>query len=217
MQPTLVIGNRNYSTWSLRPWLFLRHHGVEFEEVRLPLDTDEFRDRILDFSPSGRVPVLVHMDHRIWESLAICEYASETFADVRGWPEGPPARAEARSVCCEMHAGFTALRNELPMNCRALGRRVTPSTSARRDIVRVVEIWERARQRYGAGGPWLYGNFGIADAMFAPVASRFRTYGIRLGGAAADWAEAILSHPAVQEWVEAAKAETEFIEADEVG
>lgn len=217
MIPTLVIGNRNYSTWSLRPWLFLRHHRVEFEEVRLPLDTDEFRSRIGDFTPAGRVPVLLHGDCRIWESLAICEYANETFAGGRGWPEHPQARAEARSVSCEMHAGFAALRSELPMNCRALGRRVTPSAAARRDIDRVVAIWDGARGRYGSHGPWLYGHFGIADAMFAPVASRFRTYGIRIDGAAADWAEAILAHPAMGEWMEAARREPETIEADETG
>lgn len=217
MKPTLVIGNRNYSTWSLRPWLFLRHHEVDFQDMRLPLDTDEFRMRIREYSPSGRVPVLVHGERRIWDSLAICEYANETFTEGLGWPEDAAARAEARSVACEMHAGFNALRSELPMNCRALDRHVEPGAAARRDIVRVVDIWEQARKRYGYGGPWLYGRFSIADAMFAPVASRFRTYGIGLTGAAADWAAAILAHPAMKEWMAAAIAETEVLEADEAG
>ncbi len=217
MKPALVIGNRNYSTWSLRPWLFLRYHGVDFDEVRLPLDTEEFRSRIGDYTPAGRVPVLVHGDHRVWESLAICEYAAETFPGIPGWPEDPEGRAEARSVACEMHAGFAALRNELPMNCRAVGRQVTPSAAARCDIDRVVAIWNGARGRFGSDGPWLYGSFCIADAMFAPVASRFLTYGIPLQDAAADWAREILGHPGMQEWIEAARVEPEVIEADETG
>ena len=217
MKPALVIGNRNYSTWSLRPWLFLRHYGVEFDEIRLPLDTDEFRSRIDGFTPAGRVPVLLHGDLRVWESLAICEYANDTFAAGRGWPEDPAARAEARAVSCEMHAGFAALRSELPMNCRALGRKVTPSAAARRDIDRIVAIWNGARLRYGSGGPWLYGRFCVADAMFAPVVSRFRTYDIRIDGAAADWADSILTHPGMRAWTDAARHEPEVIEADEAG
>ena len=216
-KPTLVIGNRNYSTWSLRPWLLLRHFQVEFEEVRLPLDTDEFRSRIGDFTPAGRVPVLVHGDQRIWESLAICEYANEVLIGGGGWPEDPAARAEARSVACEMHAGFAALRNELPMNCRAVGRRVTPGGAARRDIDRVISIWDSARRLHGSTGPWLYGDFSIADAMFAPVASRFRTYGIPVPGPAGVWSESILAHPSMRVWMEGARLEPEVIDADEAG
>ena len=213
----LVIGNRNYSSWSLRPWIFLRHNGVEFEEIRLPLDTDEFRQRIVELSPSRRVPVLLHGGKQIWESLAICEYAAESFTGVRGWPEEPAARSEARSIACEMHAGFAAMRHEMPMNCRALGRQIELSAEARRDVERVEAIWHDAVTRHGSGGPWLFGDFCIADAMFAPVAVRFRAYGIQPRDAAGEWMRSILSHPAMIEWMEAAAAEPEVIEAEEVG
>ena len=216
-RPRLNIGNRNYSSWSLRAWLFLRHHEVEFEETRLSLDTESVRAKIGDYSPSRRVPVLIDGPVRIWDSLAICEYASETFASAPGWPADPAARAEARSVACEMHSGFSALRDELPMNCRARNRRVRPGASARADIDRVLAIWDAALVRHGIGGPWLFGRFSIADAMFAPVAMRFLTYSVPVRGAAAGWMSTLLEHPGMQEWLAAAELEPEIIEADEKG
>jgi glutathione S-transferase len=213
---TLVIGNRNYSSWSLRAWLFLAHSGLPFDTVRLSLDTEDFRRRIGEYSPSRRVPVLLHGPRRVWDSLAICEYVAET-AGCRAWPDDDDARAFARAVSCEMHAGFAALRGELPMNCRARGRRVTPGADARRDIDRVCGIWREARDRFAAGGPWLFGDFTIADAMYAPVALRFVTYGVALEDGAQAFVDAVLADARMAEWLEAARAEPEVIGREEVG
>lgn len=214
---TLVVGNRNYSSWSLRAWLFLAHAGLPFETLRLPLDTEEFRRRIGDYSPSRRVPVLLDGGRRIWDSLAICEYVAERAPRVRAWPPDEAARALARSVSCEMHAGFAALRAELPLNCRARGRQVEPGPEAWRDIERVTAIWTEARTDYGSGGRWLFGEFGIADAMYAPVALRFLTYGIPLPDAAAAWVDTVATDPAMQDWLAGAAAEPEIIEQEERG
>ena len=215
--PTLVIGNRNYSSWSLRPWMLLRHFGVDFEVERIALDRPETAGRIRERSPSGRVPVLVDGGLTIWESLAICEYVSERWLNGTGWPEDRTARAVARSVSAEMHAGFAALRAELPMNIRARGRRVDVSDATAADIRRVGGLISDARGRFGDDGPWLFGDFSVADAMYAPVASRFATYGIEAGQAADAWCATVLGHPAMREWSEAAAEETEVIEADERG
>jgi glutathione S-transferase len=213
---TLVIANKNYSSWSLRAWLFLRHTGVSFREIRVGLDEPDTRARIAQYSPSGRVPVLVDGDLTVWDSLAICEYLNERVPEVHGWPADREARAVARSVSAEMHSGFQALRNELPMNCRAR-RRVTPSAAALADIERVRSIWESCRSRYGAGGPWLFGPFSIADTMYAPVVLRFRTYAVELDGSAAAYAHTVLSDAAMNEWLAAALAETEIVPSDEAG
>jgi glutathione S-transferase len=208
--PTLVIGNRNYSSWSLRAWLFLHASGVAFEERRLALDTPGFH------SPTGRVPVLIHGAVRVWEALAICEFADATYG-LEGWPEAPAPRAEALAIAHEMHAGFAALRAELPMNCRARRRGVKPSAAAVADIRRVVGIWCVCREIYGNDGPFLFGRFSIADAMYAPVALRYLTYGIELPPAAADYTQAIAGHPSVVEWLAAAAEEPEIIDREEVG
>ncbi len=213
---TLVIANRNYSSWSLRAWLFLKHVGVPFQEIRIPLDQPDTHAQIARYSPSGRVPVLLDGELAVWDSLAICEYVNEAVAGANGWPADRAERAVARSVSAEMHSGFQALRGELPMNIRAR-RRVTPTDAARADIRRVLAIWETCRAQYGAGGPWLFGRFSIADAMYAPVVFRFRNYGIELAGEAAAFASAVLAHPAVVEWVAAAEAETEIVPSDEAG
>ena len=215
--PTLVIGNRNYSSWSLRAWLFLAHHGVPFETLRLPLDTAEFRRRIGAYSPSRRVPVLVDGPRRVWDSLAICEYAAERWPGVRAWPDDPDARSFARSISCEMHSGFAALRAELPFNCRASGRRIAPGPASQTDIERVLTIWDEARRRHGQGGPWLCGAFGIADAMYAPVALRFLTYGSPGAAPAAEWVQTLTDDPPVQRGLAAAAAEPEVIAAEERG
>jgi len=215
--PTLVIGNRNYSSWSLRAWFFLSHCEIEFETVRLALDTADFAKQIATYSPTRQVPVLLHDGQTIWDSLAICEYAAENLTDLAGWPRSRDARAFARSIACEMHAGFAKLRSELPLNCRATGRSVVPGKHAGADIDRVIAIWNECRDRFADQGPWLFGEFGIADAMYAPVALRFRTYGVQTPGAAADWVEEITRHPSILSWTEAAKGECEVIEAEEVG
>ena len=210
-RPTLVIGNKNYSSWSLRPWLLLRQAGIDFEELRLPLDTPAFRRDIHQYSPSGKVPVLRHGELVVWDSLAICEYASETWLDGRGWPEARQARAHARAAACEMHSGFAALRTQLPMNCRRRPDAYRWDAEAGRDIERVQALWRGLRRDHGAGGDFLCGGFGIVDAMFAPVVVRFRAYGVELDAGLRGYADAVLALPAMREWLASAEQEAESI------
>lgn len=214
-KPVLVIGNKNYSSWSLRPWLLLKHLGVEFDEVRIPLYVDGAKERILEFSPAGKVPVYIDGDVTIWESLAIMEYLAESHPSV--WPAAKEARAAARSVAAEMHAGFTAMRDKMPHNARAVGRQVTITPGVARDVERVIEIWETSRRGYGSGGPWLFGGFSAADAMYAPVAFRFRTYGVTPSSLAGEYMEAVLADPHMRDWLRAGEEETEVLEFFEVG
>ncbi len=216
-KPMLVIGNRNYSSWSLRAWLALVKSGAEFDVERLPLDTPRFHAEIGRYSPTRRVPVLLHGERTVWESLAIAEYANEIFAGNGLWPAGEVARAHARSVSAEMHAGFPALRGQMPMNCRARGRSVARTPALARDIERITALWTECRDRFGHAGPWLYGGFSVADAMFAPVVSRFRTYGEALAGPAGDYAAMVMDDPDVSTWMAAAALEPETVEADETG
>lgn len=209
---TIYIGNRVYSSWSLRGWLPLKHLGVPFDEVMIPLYVDGSKDTILRQSPSGKVPALHHQGRTIWESLAIGEYLAEQFPAAKLWPEDPGARAFARSVSNEMHAGFGALRLELSMNLRRIipGRRF--SADALTQVERVEEIWRDCRARYGNGGPLLFGHFTIADAMYAPVVARFRTYEISLDPVCAAYADAVWKLPAMQAWCDAAAKETIVID-----
>ena len=202
-KPTLVIGSKNYSSWSLRPWLLLRAFDVAFEEILLPLDTPEFHARIHDYSPTGRVPVLHDGDLRVWDSLAIAEYANERWLGGRGWPADAAARAVARATSAEMHSGFAALREEFSMNCRKRVQEHPASDAARRDIARIKTIWRETRARFGKAGPFLFGAFGIADAMYAPVVLRFVSYGVALDAAEREYADAILTLPALREWLAA--------------
>ena len=212
---TLVIGNKNYSSWSLRPWLLMRHFGLQFQEVMLPLDTPEFFRRIPDYSPTGRVPAL-HVDEDVvWDSLAICETVNERWLDGRGWPDDPRARAAARSAACEMHSGFGALRSQLPMNCRRQPRTPHWDAAAARDAARIEAIWEDLRTRFGAGGDFLCGPFGIVDAMFAPVCVRLRGYGVPVSPSSRAYMQAVFDLPAMREWQAAAEAEPARVEADE--
>lgn len=198
---TLVIGSPHLSTWSLRAWLLMRHSGLDFRETTIELDQPDTRDRILEHSPAGRVPVLKCGGDVVWETLAIVEYLAERYPNLGIWPAAPGARALARSLAAEMHAGFEALREEFPMDLRAArpGRR--PSTAAAADIGRVSEIWRTTRASHGGAGPFLFGAFGAVDAMFAPVAVRFRTYGLQPGDAVADaYCRTLWSLPALVEW-----------------
>ncbi|HET9484389.1 MAG TPA: glutathione S-transferase family protein, partial [Xanthomonadales bacterium] len=201
-----------YSSWSLRPWLFLHAFGVDTDDRILPLDTPQFREQIGALSPTARVPALHHDGVIVWDSLAICEYANEAFLDGRGLPADRAVRAVARSVCAEMHSGFQSLRTECPMNVR---RRVDPpaklSESAQGDIERVCSIWRECRARYGAGGDFLFGAFSMADAFFAPVATRFRTYGVTVGAVERRYMDAIFALPAFREWEAMSVAETESL------
>jgi glutathione S-transferase len=209
----LVIGNKNYSSWSMRPWLALRANDIAFEEVFIPLYTGEAdKKRILGFTPSGKVPTLVDGDVTVWDSLAIIEYAAERFPEARLWPEDRAGRAHARSISAEMHSGFAALRSECPMNLHRPVGAITLSADARADIERIQKIWIDCRERYGKSGPFLFGAFGGADAMFAPVVHRFRTFAIEIEPKVRDYMDTMASLPAFQEWTRAGLAETLLIE-----
>lgn len=214
---TLVMGNRNYSSWSLRAWLTMRMAGLTFEEVVIPLDQPDTRERILEHSPAGRVPVLHHGSVTVWESLAICEYVAETVPGARLWPETVPARAEARAISAEMHAGFATLRAELPMNVRADRPGVVPTPEVEADIDRILMIWRNCRRRFSTGGPFLFGRFSVADAMYAPVVSRFATYRVPMGAIERDYASTVYNLPPMREWTKAAAAESWVIDGEEVG
>jgi glutathione S-transferase len=206
-KPTLIIGSKNYSSWSLRPWLLMRQFDVDFDEIKLPLDTPEFYARIHDYSPSGRVPALLHGDVRVWDSLAICEYVNETFLGGRGWPSDATARAHARSISAEMHSGFSALRSEMPMNCRKRVENHPASEACRTDIERVKSIWREARRRFGNSGAFLFGAFGIADVMYAPVMFRFLSYGVVLEDVEHIYADTLRALPAIADWLADAATE----------
>lgn len=213
MSRVLVIGNKNYSSWSLRPWLALTEAGIAFEERRIVLDQPQSKAVILQHSPSGKVPCLIDGGLTVWDSLAICETASERYAGGALWPADADARARARAVSAEMHSGFAALRTHLPMDIRARdserGAIAQQRTDVAADIARIQAIWSDCLER--SGGPLLFGSFSIADAFFAPVVTRFRTYGVELPAPLARYAETVLALKAMQRWVEAAVAETEVI------
>ncbi|GAB4348943.1 MAG: glutathione S-transferase family protein [Gammaproteobacteria bacterium] len=213
---TLVIGNRNYSSWSLRAWLVMKKSGLPFEVRLLSLQASTFDAAIDEYSPSGRVPVLWVGQEPVWDSLAICEYLNERVEGAL-WPADAMARAHARAITAEMHAGFATLRERLPMNCRAEGRRVEIDGELGREIARIETIWREAAERHGSDGGWLYGDFSIADAFYAPVASRFRTYGIPVGEAARRYMEHLLADEDVGLWYRQARAEEEVLEEEEVG
>jgi glutathione S-transferase len=207
MTLTLVIGDRNYSSWSLRGWLMARQSGAPFETVLIPLGEADTTARIRRYSPSGRVPCLVDGEVTVWESIAIGEYLAERFPDAGLWPEDRSARAAARAVSAEMHAGFMALRRTRPMHIRGRRPGLALTAEAAADVARIAAIWRDCRARFGASGPFLFGGFTIADAMFAPVVMRFRTYAIAPGPVEAAYMQAVLAHPAVIEWGAAAEAE----------
>jgi glutathione S-transferase len=219
--PVLVIGNKNYSSWSLRPWLLLRQFGIAFEEQCLTLDTPAFHDQIGRWSPSRRVPALHDDGLVVWDSLAICEYANERWLGGRGWPALLHHRALARAASAEMHSGFTALRAQLPMNCRRRPDGYRWDAAAAADIARVQALWALLRGQCvdgigdgpGGGGDFLCGEFGIVDAMFAPVAIRFLGYGVDLDETASRYVAALSALPAMREWQAAAEAEPERIGA----
>lgn len=211
----LYIGNKNYSSWSMRPWILLRHAGIPFEERRVGLFTPEFKAEVAKVSPAGRVPVLVDDGFSIWDTLAIAEYLAEKFPQHQLWPADTRARARARSVCAEMHSGFMALRQALQMNIEASLGSGLWDIAVRRDIARIVTMWEELRREHHSRGPFLFGTFSIADAFYLPVVSRFRTYGIALSGTSNDYAAMMWNLTATQEWVAAALAEETFLVEEE--
>lgn len=208
----LVIGNKNWSSWSLRPWLAMTAFGVPFREIHIPLRRHETRLLILEHSPSGKVPILKTPGLTIWDSLAIVEFLAERHHDLALWPHDAGARAMARSISAEMHAGFYALRREMPMELLASHPMPDITEDAKADIRRIVDIWKATRAAFGAGGPYLFGAFSAADAMFAPVATRFQTYNVLLSdfgddGSAAAYGRALIDHPAMLLWRDGARAE----------
>lgn len=209
---TLVIGNKNYSSWSLRPWLLLKHAGISFKEMRIPLYVGDWQAEMLKYSPSGKVPALRDGGLTVWDSLAICEYIAEQFPEHLLWPKDKEARAVARSVSAEMHSGFANLRQNMTMNCRKHYPGKGRAPGVQEDIDRITAIWNDCRARFGTSGDFLFGQFSIADAMFAPVTTRFITYDVPLDPVSAAYVKAVQALPAMQEWYAAARDEVEVIE-----
>jgi glutathione S-transferase len=211
---TIYLGNRNYASWSLRAWLALKATGASFEEVVIPILVPGSKETLLKYSPSGKVPALHHGGIVVWDSLAICGYLTELFPEAGLWPNDPAAKAVARSISAEMHSSFQALRREFPMNIRSSfpGREISPEAQA--DINRVMAIWRQCRNRFGekTGGDFLFGAFTIADAMYAPVVTRFRTYKLDLEREADAYCDAVMALPAMQEWAAAARNEPMVID-----
>lgn len=217
MKPQLYIGNKNYSSWSLRSWLLLREAEIDFDEHRILLDTETTADEIAAVSPAGTVPVLKIGDLTIWDTMAIAEAVAERWPEKNLWPADPDLRAYARSICAEMHSGFHELREQMPMNCRAMGRKVPLPDVLTDDIDRIIAIWSECHKRYSGDSGWLFGHFTVADAMFAPVVIRLRTYGINLPESAGFYPHRVLESEAMQEWLAAAECEIEVIEREEKG
>ena len=215
MAYTLLIGNKNYSSWSLRPWVLLHAFGIPFTEELHVFETPEFAAEISSRkrSPNARVPVLIDGDVKVWDSLAIAEYLAERHAGL--WPADAVARAHARCACAEMHSGFQALRNWMPMNVRRSFVIAVPREDVQKDIDRMQMLWAEARGKFGTSSPFLYGSFSIADAYFAPVVFRFNTYGVKLNPVVAEYAKAMLAHPSMQQWVADSKAEKEIVDHEE--
>jgi glutathione S-transferase len=212
---TLVIGNQNYSSWSMRPWVLMKQLGIEFQAKKLGFHTAEWDTEIERWSPSRLVPVLWRGEQAVWDTLAIMEALNEWYPDKGVWPRDPAARAFARSASAEMHSGFRDLRANMPMNIRAShpGKGMKPEVQA--NIERIEHLWNEARRRFGAGGPFLCGAFSAADAMYAPVVMRFKTYDVKLGSEAARYCEAMRNAPGVRAWIDEASKEKEFIAEDE--
>lgn len=217
MKPKLIIGNKNYSSWSLRAWLLLREADIDFDEHRIALDLATSAEEILRFSPGGTVPVLQLGDLAVWDTMAIAETVAERWPEKQLWPADADARAHARSICAEMHAGFAMLRNLMPMNCRAMGRRIALPDGLGNEIDRIIAIWSACQRQFGGDNGWLFDEFSIADAMYAPVVLRFRTYGINLPESASFYPQRLLQSQAMQEWLAAAETEIEVIAREEKG
>ncbi|MGI4849606.1 MAG: glutathione S-transferase family protein [Janthinobacterium lividum] len=211
----LVIANKNYSSWSMRPWVAMTAFDIPFSEIRILLGQQETANDIAKYSPSGRVPVLVTSEFAISDSLAICEYLAEQFPEKNLWPQDVAARAMARSICAEMHSGFAGLRSAMTMNIRARFPGKGRTAEAQGDIGRICEIWETCLAHFGHHH-FLFGDFSIADAFFAPVVTRFRTYDVFLAPALQCYADRVMAHPAVEKWVTQAMAETEIVEKYEL-
>jgi len=215
-KPTLIIGNKNYSSWSLRPWILMCQNEIDFNEKRVALFVDSMETELKEYDSDTKVPILKHGNLIVWDTLSIMEYASEQFLDSKGWPADISARAVARSISAEMHSSFSSVRNELPMNCRKKFNNIKLSTAAKKEVERITSLWRKCRKQYGAEGEWLFGKYSIADAMFAPIALRFDGYNIALEGIEKEYVQSVLNQPCIIDWIAAGKLEKEIIEADEI-
>ena len=212
----LVIGNKNYSSWSMRPWVLLKHFEIEFKETRIPLFEEGYQEELAKYSPTLRVPVLIDGELCVWDSMAIAEYINEKYLDNCALPRKMEQRALCRAYCAEMHSGFLAIRNELPMNIRAT-RKISLSDEVQSEITRIDALWCDARKLYSATGDYLFGEFSLADCMYAPVAMRFHTYGICLGEISSTYLETLMRSSAISQWCEEAKNEAEISQLFEIG
>jgi glutathione S-transferase len=211
----LIIGNKNYSSWSFRPWIAMKVAGIAFDEQVISLNDPQFKRTVMAISPAGKVPALADDEIHVWESLAILEYLAERFADAKLWPEDPEARAHARAISAEMHAGFVPLRRECPMNFWRPVKKRNLSAEATASVARIDAMWTDCRARFGAGGPFLFGAFGAADAMYAPVVARFATYAVDVGATSRAYMEALMGLAAWREWKAAAVKEPWVLPEDE--
>ncbi len=216
MALTLVIGNKNYSSWSFRPWIAMKVAGIAFDEVVISLDAADFKPRVSKISGTGKVPALDDNGVHVWESLAILEYLAERFPTAKLWPADPAARAHARAISSEMHAGFLPLRRACPMNMWRPVKKRELSEEAQSNVRRIGAMWTECRQRFGSGGPFLFGAFGAADAMYAPVVSRFHTYDVEVDKMTRAYMDAVMALPAWKEWTAAALKEPWVLAEDEV-
>jgi glutathione S-transferase len=212
----LIIGNKNYSSWSFRPWLAMKVANIPFEEEVIPLDASNFKTRLGEFSGNGKVPLLIDGDTYVWESVAILEYLAEKFPSAKLWPSDLALRAKARAIAAEMHAGFSPLRRDLPMNMRRPVRRRELTAEAQSNVRRIETIWTDCRRQSASGGSFLFGGFGAADAMYAPIVSRLHTYDVAVAAPCRDYMDAIMALPAWMEWHRGALAETGILPEDEV-
>ncbi|RTZ66456.1 MAG: glutathione S-transferase [Aquificaceae bacterium] len=213
---TLIIGNKNYSSWSLRPWLYMKQQGIDFEEIRIPLFTPDMEAQLAPCFSNSKVPVLIDEGYSIWDTLAIMEYLADKFPENVSWPAYIKARATARSVASEMHSSFTDVRNEMPMNCRIKYQDMPLSEGALQDIERIKALWRHCKRLYGQDGKWLFSQFTIADAMFAPIVIRFKHFNIPLEGVEAEYVDMVYNNQYIQEWMKAGRKEVEIIAEDEL-
>ncbi|NVJ97763.1 MAG: glutathione S-transferase family protein [Alphaproteobacteria bacterium] len=212
----IIIGTKNYSSWSLRGWLAVRHTGLPFEEIKLALDTPDFYKQIEALSPTRCVPALHHGEARVWDSLALIDYCARIAPEKFWWPEDNAAFANARSIAAEMHSGFLALRGAAPMNMRGRWTDMALSEGVQKNVDRIDAIWQEARARFGMDGDFLFGEFGAADMMYAPVVSRFQTYDIKVSDTSKAYMDAVHAHPYMAEWIEETKTETHIVPVDEI-
>lgn len=213
---TLIIGNKNYSSWSLRPWILMKNFNLDFSEKRIALCTETTDQELESYFSNYKVPVLLDKDFMVWDTLSIMEYVSENYLQNKAWPKDLHAKAFARSICSEMHSSFFSLRNELPMNCRKRFENFKFSSGAQEDIHRIKSLWKKCKVEYSGGGEWLFGEYSIADAMFAPIVLRFHGYDVPVDGSEHHYMQAVLNSPHIIDWIESSKAEKEIINMDEV-